>query len=336
MLVGIHDHAAIGVARGAADGLDQRGLGAQEAFLVGVQNGDEAAFGNIQPLAQQVDADQHVKGAEAQVAQDFDPLQRVDVGMHVADLDALFVQVFGQVLGHAFGQRGDQCAEARIRGDTAHLVQQIVDLHVHGADFDLRVQQAGGADHLFGKNAAGLLDLPGSAGVAETKTDCGRMASHSSNFSGRLSMQDGRRKPCSARVNLRRWSPLYMPPICGTETWLSSAEDDGVVGDEFKEGRGRLARGAACEVAGIVFDAVAEAGGFQHLKVEFGALFQPLRFQQLAVAHQLFEALAQLFLDADDGLNLQRRFGRYVVGVGIDADAGRIVRCFSPVRGQIR
>ena len=41
-------------------------------------------------------------------------------------------------------------------------------------------------------------------GVAETKTDCGRIASHSSNFSGRLSMQEGRRKPCSARVNLRR------------------------------------------------------------------------------------------------------------------------------------
>ena len=31
----------------------------------------------------------------------------------------------------------------------------------------------------------------------------GRMASHSSNFSGRLSMQEGRRKPYSARVDLR-------------------------------------------------------------------------------------------------------------------------------------
>ena len=60
-------------------------------------------------------------------------------------------------------------------------------------------------------------------GVAETKTDCGRIASHSSNLSGRLSMQEGRRKPCSASVILRRKSPLYMPPIWGTETWLSSA-----------------------------------------------------------------------------------------------------------------
>ena len=41
-------------------------------------------------------------------------------------------------------------------------------------------------------------------GVAETCTVWGRMASHSSNLSGRLSMAEGRRKPYSARVNLRR------------------------------------------------------------------------------------------------------------------------------------
>jgi hypothetical protein len=40
-------------------------------------------------------------------------------------------------------------------------------------------------------------------GVAETNTECGRITSHSSNLSGRLSMQEGRRKPYSARVDLR-------------------------------------------------------------------------------------------------------------------------------------
>ena len=48
--VGIEDHLAVHIARGAADGLDQRGLAAQEAFLVGVQNGDQGAFGNVQAL----------------------------------------------------------------------------------------------------------------------------------------------------------------------------------------------------------------------------------------------------------------------------------------------
>ena len=59
-------------------------------------------------------------------------------------------------------------------------------------------------------------------GVADTCTESGRMASHSSKRSGRLSMQEGRRKPYSASVALRRKSPRYMPPICGIVTWLSS------------------------------------------------------------------------------------------------------------------
>ena len=41
-------------------------------------------------------------------------------------------------------------------------------------------------------------------GVAETKSDCGRMLSHSAKRSGRLSTQEGRRKPYSASVVLRR------------------------------------------------------------------------------------------------------------------------------------
>ena len=65
-LVGIEDHLAVDVARGAADGLDQRGLAAQKAFLVGVEDRDQRAFGNVEALAQQVDADQRVERAEAQ------------------------------------------------------------------------------------------------------------------------------------------------------------------------------------------------------------------------------------------------------------------------------
>ena len=45
---------------------------------------------------------------------------------------------------------------------------------------------------------------------------------NSSNFSGRLSIALGSRKPWSTRVRLRDMSPSYMPPVCGTVTWDSS------------------------------------------------------------------------------------------------------------------
>src|SRR5262249_9771745 len=44
--VGIEDHAAVDVARGAADGLNERGLAAQESLLVGVEDRDQRAFRN--------------------------------------------------------------------------------------------------------------------------------------------------------------------------------------------------------------------------------------------------------------------------------------------------
>ena len=58
-------------------------LRAQEALLVGVEDGHQRDLGQVQPLAQQVDADHHVVDAQAQVAQDLDPLQRLDLAVQV-------------------------------------------------------------------------------------------------------------------------------------------------------------------------------------------------------------------------------------------------------------
>src|SRR5690606_3692018 len=51
-LVGIKNDLAVDIARGAPDGLHEAGLASQEAFLVGVEDGDEAAFGNVEAFAQ--------------------------------------------------------------------------------------------------------------------------------------------------------------------------------------------------------------------------------------------------------------------------------------------
>jgi hypothetical protein len=211
----------VGVARGAADGLDQRGLGAQEALLVGIEDRHQPAFGDVEPLAQQVDAHQHVEGAEPQVAQDLDPLQRVDVRMHVAHADALFVQVFGQVLGHALGQRRDQRAVAGRR--SADLVEQVVDLHLDGADLHRRVDQAGGADHLFGEDAAGLLHLPG-PGVAETKTDLRAHRVPFLELEGAVVHAGGQAEAVFGQRELAPVVAAIHAADLRDETWLSSAK----------------------------------------------------------------------------------------------------------------
>ena len=154
-LVGVEDGLAVQVARRPADRLDQAAARAQEAFLVGVEDGDQRHLGNVEPLTQQVDADQHVEGAQAQVADDLDALDGVDVAVEVTHFHAVVVQVIGELLGHPLGQRGDQHALADV-DPVANLLQDVVDLACGRANFELRVDQAGGPHEL-------LDDLPGMA-----------------------------------------------------------------------------------------------------------------------------------------------------------------------------
>ncbi len=127
IVVGVEDDPAVDVAGGPAEGLDERGGRAQEAFLVRVQDGYQGDLGQVQALAQQVDADQGVEVPAPQLAQDLDPLQRLDVRMQVADAQALLVEVAGQVLGHLLGQGGDQGPLARCRPGL-DLPPQVLDL----------------------------------------------------------------------------------------------------------------------------------------------------------------------------------------------------------------
>ena len=77
--IGIENRLATGVARGAANRLNQRGSGTQKAFFIGVENRNQRYFRQIQALAEQIDTDEHVKLAAAQVAQNPYALERFNI-----------------------------------------------------------------------------------------------------------------------------------------------------------------------------------------------------------------------------------------------------------------
>jgi hypothetical protein len=122
-----------------------------------------------------------------------------------------------------------------------------------------------------------------------------------------------------------------MPPICGTSGG-SRRRTAGVVGQIFEQRRRRLARAAAGEVARIVLDAGAGAGGLDHLQVELVRCSSRCASSSLPLALSSFEALLQLGLDALDRL-LQRRARGDVVRIGVDLDARRSA-VFLPVSGS--
>ena len=77
-------HLAVRVPRSAPDRLDQRRLAAQEALLVRVEDRDERDLRQVEPLAEQVHADEDVVLAEPQLPDQRDPVERVDLGVEVA------------------------------------------------------------------------------------------------------------------------------------------------------------------------------------------------------------------------------------------------------------
>ena len=144
--------------------------------------------------------------------------------------------------------------------------------------------------------------------------------------------------PCrrAGGSRIRRASP------CGGSrrgTWRRSAdgdvalvdEDQGVVGEVFEEGRRRLAGLAAGEVARIVLDAGAGAGGLDHLEVEGACAAPAAALRAGCRRRRALEALLQLVLDALDRL-VEGRARRDVVGVGVDLDELQ-VGVFLPVSG---
>ena len=148
-VVRVHDDVAVGVSRGSADRLDQGCLGAQKALLVGVDDGDKGDLGYVETLPQEVDSDQHIKDIQTHVPDDLGPLQGIYIGVEVFDPDPGAGQVVGQVLRHFLGQGGDQHLVVPV-GLFADLADQVVDLALHGADVNFRIEEACGTDDLLG------------------------------------------------------------------------------------------------------------------------------------------------------------------------------------------
>jgi hypothetical protein len=92
------------VAGGASNGLDEGALGAEEALFVGVQYCYQRDFGEVEAFAEEIDADEDVLLAFAEVAEEFDAFGGFDFGVQVSVADAYFGLVAGEVFGHALGE----------------------------------------------------------------------------------------------------------------------------------------------------------------------------------------------------------------------------------------
>ncbi len=241
----------------------------------------------------------------------------------------MFGQVLGEVLGHALGQRGDQHAVAQLDA-LVDLGHQVIDLGADRADLDDRIDQAGRAHHQFGDLAFGLAQLvrprrgrdidaaratlfplfkpQGTVvqgrGQAETELDQGFLARPVA-FEHRADLRNGHVRFVDHQQRIRR---------------------------QVVEQRRRWIAGVlAGEMPRVVLDAVAVADLSHHLQIELSTLRQALRFHQLVLLVQLFEADLQLRLDRVHRRQHALAGGR-VMGLGIDGIAHHLAQAFAGQR----
>ena len=225
---------------------------------------------------------------------DLGALNRRDVRVQIADLDADFREVVGQVLRHLLRQCRDEHALVALDADL-DLGEQVVDLALERPDLDLRVEEARRANDLL-RDLLGLLELV----LARRRRDVDDLVdARGELLEGQRAVVEGRRQPEAVlderdlaaavagvhRVELRQ---RHMRLI---------HDDQEVFGKVVEQRVRRLAGLAVRQVARVVLDARAVAHLLHHLEVVARALLDALRLDELALRLELLDLLLHLRLD---------------------------------------
>ena len=298
-LIGVHMHLTGHITRRATNGLNQRRGRTQETFLIGIQNRNQRHLGQVQALTQQVNADQHIEGAQAQLAQKLHAAQCVHVRVQVLHLHAVLQQVLSQILRHALGEGRNQHTLITLNAH-ANLLKQIINLTLGRLDHNLRVNQTGRANNLL----------------------------HITISLRQLILTRGRRKVNRLTDTLQELLPLQRAVIHRrrqTETMLHQGALTRHItlihGTNLRNRHVRLVNnqqeiireiiqqtvrgatgGTTVNMARVVLNAIAEAHLLHHFQVVGGAHTQTLRLQQLALRFESLQALAQLILNGGNSL----------------------------------
>ncbi len=311
--------------------LDQRRRAPQITFLVRVEDRHERHFRQVQPLAQEIDADQHVEFAPPQVAQNLHSLQRFDLRVQIPAAHAHFGKIFREVFRHALRERGDQHSLVAL-GAHPNLLQQIVHLPLYRAYFDLRIHQPGRPDHLLRNHAASLRQLV----RPRRRRNVDRLVHPVLKLLERQRPVVQRRRHPEAVVHQRllpRAVPVKHPANLRHRLVRFVDEKQVILRHVIEQRRGSLARQPPGQVPRIVLYAVAIADGVDHLDVEECPLRHPLRFDKLSLLFQLLLPPLELFVDSGDGAFFLPG-GQDVMRLRVDRKPGQVFTARAHFSGQ--
>ena len=317
-LVGVENDFSFGVTCRASDGLDQGCLTAQKSFLIGIKDSNERDLRKVESFAKQVDSDDDVELSAAELRQNLDALDSLDVAVQIFGLYLFLFEICRKVLGHFFGQGRCDDAKAALDG-LLGLGNEVLDLSAVGtvfhdrADHDLRVDKSGRTDDLLDYLLAFAALVVGRGRrrvdhlahalfelviLERTVVLCGRQAESELDkvFLARLVASIHGAELRHSDMRLVDDSEEIRRAVC-------------LVREIRDQGLRRLTRLLAGEMARIVFDAVAVSDLADHGEVVVRAALQAFRFEELAFLLEFCELHLEFGLNALDGALLLRAAG---------------------------
>ena len=215
--------------------------------------------------------------------------------MQIAHFHAQFAVVIGELLGHALGERGDEHALAFFFADV-DFAEQIVHLGADGADFDKRVDQAGGAHHLLHHLAGVLFFVFGGGG--RHKHRLRHDAFEFGEFERAVVAGAGQAEAVVHQVLLAAGIAFIHAADLGHGNVALVDKHNRIFGQIVHQRGWRLALFFAGKMAAVVFNAFAKAHFIEHFQIETGALLDALGFDGAVFLGVEGHAFAQFFFDA--------------------------------------
>ena len=237
--------------------------------------------------------------------------------MDVPAFDAESVEVFGQLLGHAFGEGGDEHAFVFCQG-LADFDHEVVDLVVARSHIDGRVQQAGGSNDLFHHDPFRTLKLKirrGGTHVDGLVDNAVKLVMRQ----GAVVEGRGQSEPVVDEGDLSRAvAPEHGANLRHRHMALVN-DDEEVFGEIVEEAKGTFSRLPAVEIPRVVLNPGAEPNFLDHFQVIQRPLVQALGLQKAGLLVEKALLFFQILLNLPN-----RRVGRLLATheqVGrVDAD----------------
>ena len=290
----VHDNMSLRISRRAADSLDQRCLRAQEAFFIRIQDRHKCDLRDVQTFPQKIDAHQHIENIQPHIPDDLCALKRIHIGVEIFHPDAHLAHIIGQVLCHAFGQRGHKDL-ILFRHLFVDLADQVVDLPFHRAHGNFRIEQPCRADHLL--CAQQLMIFLIWTGRSGYKQDLIYLTLKFFKIQGAVVLRRRESETVIHQRSLPGLVPMVHPSDLRDRLVGLIDHHDKIIREVIDQRVRRLPRRKPCQMPGIVLDPGTESRLFEHFYIKVRPLRDALRFQELVLTLEFLHALVQFFLD---------------------------------------